>query len=110
MVLDDYLDSYDISIEQAWLNHIAHEVMDYQQGAAYEKYLGYYSVILKVESMAKCVTSDGSGGWQSCPTGTPKRFSHGDCIQLDYSTIEFSVGEKPGFPNSPATYGGAGSR
>lgn len=113
-VLDSYLPS--ISIEQAWLNHIARmTVMDYDDGEAYEEYLSYYSGYPESQDRyAETVTQSGSNGWRSAPNGTlPQRFGHNTIIarSLNFSTGEFAVrGESTGSQGSSAMYGGTVTR
>ncbi len=114
-VLNSYLPS-GLSIQQAWLNHIARmTVMDYQNGEAYEEYLAYYSGYPESQNRyADTVTRDGSNGWQSAPNGTvPQRFGHNTIIarSLNAEAVEFGVkGDGNGSEGSAATHGATVTR
>lgn len=115
-VLNSYLTSFNTTIEEAWLHHIARmTVMDYDQGDTYEEYLSYYNGYPESQDRyAATVTGNGTNGWTAGPSDTkPQRFGHNTIIarNLNDNAVTFAIrGENSGSAGSSATYGGTVTR
>ena len=95
-VMDGYLREYGTTINESWLNHIAHmSVWDYALGSDYEYYIDYYQQYYPEgeNRIARTVQQQGSAGWRSGPSDLePQRYGHNTILAKSLSLSEASFG------------------